>query len=245
MTRGFFPLKLICKQMFIQLGMVFVGMSSVLAEGIIIKSFGHSSLLVKGAGHSILLNPFKPVGCAKGLSQPNVNADLILASSELADEGYWKKKGVVFVNPGSYRFRGLSLEGFSTFHDRLGGRRFGYGTFWQWTQGGVNFAHLGGIAGPLDSQDKILLGRPDVLFIGVGGGAKVYDAKEATKVVQELNPKIVIPVQYVRGKRPKNCDQTGIQPFLDENKGLETRKVGKMFKVPSRLPEKTIINLMR
>ena len=149
------------------------------------------------------------------------------------------------MKPGSYRIRGLNLEGFSTFHDRLGGRRFGYGTFWQWTQGGVNFAHLGGVAGPLDSQHRLLLGRPDVLFIGVGGGAKVYNAKEAATVVQELNPKIVIPVQYVRrGKTPKNCDQTGIKPFLDATGGIESRKVGEMFTLPRRLPEKTIINLM-
>ncbi len=247
MTLGYLQLRSIWKKLFISLGLIYGFGSPAIAGGIVIKSFGHSSLLVKGAGHSVLLNPFKAIGCAKGLREPNVKADVILASSELADEGFWKKKyrSVFFVKPGSYRIRGLSLEGFSTFHDRLGGRRFGYGTFWQWTQGGVNFAHLGGIAGPLDSQDKILLGRPDVLFIGVGGGAKVYNAKEAARVVEDLNPKIVIPVQYVRrGMTPKNCDQTGIQPFLDATQGIKNKKVGKTFALPRRLPEQTIINLM-
>ena len=65
------------------------------------------------------------------MREPNVIPDIILASSELADEGYWRKKGVFFVKPGSYRIRGLTLEGFSTAHDHVGGRRFGYGTFWQ------------------------------------------------------------------------------------------------------------------
>ncbi len=244
MTSNYFQLRLFCKQIFISLGMVFAFVSPALAESIVITSFGHSSLLVRGAGHSVLLNPFKAIGCAKGLREPNVKPDLILASSNLADEGYWKKKGVFFVKPGSYRIRGLNLEGLSTFHDRLGGRRFGYGTFWQWTQGGINFAHLGGIAGPLDSQDKILLGRPDVLFLGVGGGPKIYNAEEAAQVIQELNPRIVIPVNYVRGKTPKNCNLNGIQPFLDATKDIESKKVGKVFRVPRRLPEKTIINLM-
>ncbi len=245
MTPGYFSLRLISKQLFISLGMTFAFSSPVFADTVVIKSFGHSSLLVKGAGHSVLLNPFKAVGCAKGLLEPNVRPDIILASSKLADEGHWKKKGVFFVQPGSYRIRGLSLEGFSTFHDRLGGRRFGYGTFWQWTQGGINFAHLGGIAGPLDSEDKSLLGRPDVLFIGVGGGSKVYNGKEAAQVIKELNPRIVIPVQYVRRRKtPKNCDQTGIEPFLNATQGIESRKVGRMFKLPNRLPEKTIIHLM-
>ena len=91
----------------------------------------------------------------------------------------------------------------------------------------------------------MLLGRPDVLFIGVGGGAKVFTAKKAAKIVDELNPRIVIPVQYVRRRKSPNCDQTDIQPFLDVMKNLETIKSGKNYVLPSKLPERTIINLMK
>ena len=91
----------------------------------------------------------------------------------------------------------------------------------------------------------MLLGRPDVLFIGVGGGAKVFTAKKAAKIVDELNPRIVIPVQYIRGEKPSNCDQTNIEPFLDVMKNLETIKSGTKYVLPSKLPEKTIINLMQ
>ena len=244
MITKFLRFQSIFKQVSMSFAMVLSFIAPSFAEALEIKSFGHSSFLIRGGGHSVLLNPFKAVGCAKGLREPNVIPDIILASSELADEGYWRKKGVFFVKPGSYRIRGLTLEGFSTAHDHVGGRRFGYGTFWQWTQGGINFAHLGGIAGSLDPQDKLLLGRPDVLFIGVGGGAKVFTAKKAAKIVDELNPRIVIPVQYIRGKKPSNCDQTDIQPFLDVMKNLETIKSGTNYQLPSKLPERTIINLM-
>ena len=245
MITKFLRFQSIFKQVSMSFAMVLSLIAPSFAEVLEIKSFGHSSFLIRGGGHSVLLNPFKAVGCAKGLREPNVIPDIILASSELADEGYWKKKGVFFVKPGSYRIRGLTLEGFSTAHDHVGGRRFGYGTFWQWTQGGINFAHLGGIAGSLDPQDKLLLGRPDVLFIGVGGGAKVFTAKKAAKIVDELNPRIVIPAQYVRGKKPSNCDLTNIEPFLDVMKNLETIKSGTQYVLPSKLPETTIINLMK
>ena len=56
-----------------------------------ITSFGHSAVLIKGGGHSILLNPFKAIGCASGLEEPNVGADIVLASSNLPDEGFWKR----------------------------------------------------------------------------------------------------------------------------------------------------------
>ena len=245
MITKFLRFQSIFQQVSISFAMVFSLTAPTFAEVLEIKSFGHSSFLIRGGGHSVLLNPFKAVGCAKGLREPNVIPDIVLASSELADEGYWRKEGVFFVKPGSYRIRGLSLEGFSAAHDHVGGRRFGYGTFWQWTQGGINFAHLGGIAGSLEPQDKLLLGRPDVLFIGVGGGAKVFTAKKAAKIVDELNPRIVIPVQYIRGKKPSTCDQTNIDPFLDVMKNLETIKSGANYLLPSKLPERTIINLMQ
>ena len=91
-----------------------------------------------------MLNPFKAVGCASGLAEPRIKAKVILASSQLSDEGARIARGKFLVEPGSYRIRGLNLEGFSAPHDRLGGRRFGQTTLWRWQQGGLNFAHLGG-----------------------------------------------------------------------------------------------------
>lgn len=202
-------------------------------------------MLIKGGGHSVLLNPFKAVGCAEGLSEPkNVSADVVLASSELADEGNRNVRGLFLSEPGSYRIRDLALEGFTAPHDRFGGRRYGLATAWQWVQGGVNFVHLGGSVSPIRFQEKLLVGRPDVLVIAVGGGAKVYNAREAAAVVKYLNPKIVIPVQYVRGTNPSSCDQTGIEPFLEAMEGIQVRDVGKTFNVRGKISDELVIKLM-
>lgn len=215
-----------------------------LAEGVAIKNYGHSALLVKGGGKRILLNPFQAVACAQGLSEPRVKADLIFASSELADEGARIAEGIFFVQPGSYLVDDFSFEGFHVPHDRMGGRRFGNATVWTWEQGGMKFAHLGGSASSLTLENKLLLGRPDVLIIAVGGGAKVYNGQEAAIVVNELKPKIVIPVQYVRGDIPSNCDQTGIQPFLDAMNGIKVKKVGSSVNLSSKKSDETSIYLM-
>ncbi|WP_320668350.1 MBL fold metallo-hydrolase [Prochlorococcus sp. MIT 1307] len=218
-----------------------------MAGGVRITNHGHSSLLIKGGGQSVLLNPFKAVGCAAGLKEPRLTANVILASSELADEGARVAKGVFLVKPGSYRVNGLALEGFTAPHDRFGGRRYGLATLWVWNQGGLRFAHLGGSAAPLSGEDKVLLGRPDVLIIAVGGGAKVYDGIEAAKVVRDLRPKRVIPVHYQRGTNTSlsNCDQGGVQPFLDAMQGNEVRKVGKTLYLKNKLSDQTVINVMR
>jgi len=79
--------------------------TSLLARNLLIKSLGHSSFLINSAEKSILINPFKAIGCASNLKEPKeVNADLILASSRLPDEGYNPNNQLMFVEPGIYQF---------------------------------------------------------------------------------------------------------------------------------------------
>ena len=217
----------------------------VRAAGVTVTNYGHSALLIRGGGQSVMVNPFRAVGCAKGLAEPRVNATVILASSELPDEGARIGGGTYLAKPGSYRVGGLNIEGFAAPHDRVGGRRFGQATIWRWQQGGLNFAHLGGTAATLSGEDKVLLGRPDVLIIGVGGGGKVYNGEEAAAVVRALNPRRVIPVQYVNGEAPSGCDLSDVQPFLDAMSGTEVRKVGPNLNLPGNLGDNTVIDVMR
>ena len=220
--------------------------SPVFADSLLIKSFGHSSFLISGEEQSVLLNPFKAVGCASDLAEQNISADIILASSLLPDEGAKTAKGLFLVKPGSYRIKGLSLEGFSSPHDRVRGRRFGMSTLWRWKQNGLTFAHLGGAASPLTIQQRLLIGNPDVLFIAVGGGAKVYNAQEAANVVEVLKPKIVIPVQYQRKRKVKNlsCDQQGVEPFIEVLKDYKVKKVGRKYMLKKQILKKKSILLM-
>ena len=214
--------------------------------GVSISSYGQRALLIQGGGQSVLLNPYKAVGCAAGLPEPRVKAGVVLASSELADEG---ARGIAtgrfLVAPGSYKLGGLNLEGFASPHDRMEGRRFGNATIWRWQQGGLDFAHVGATAGPISGADRVLLGRPDVLIIGVGGGSKIYDGQEAAAVVKQLNPKRVIPVQYVNGDAPANCDQEGVQPFLEAMGGSTVVNPGRSIDLPANLPDTTVITVLR
>ena len=69
------------KKFFLLILFVFLMPSSAMAGDLLLKSFGHSSFLIQGRRKSVLLNPFKAVGCASGLNEPKgENADFILAS---------------------------------------------------------------------------------------------------------------------------------------------------------------------
>ena len=64
-------------------------------------------------------------------------------------------------------------------------------TVWSWEQNNLKIVHMGGAAGEMDINSQIILSRPDILFISIGGGLKSYNGSEASDVVKKLNPSIV------------------------------------------------------
>ena len=217
--------------------------SNALADNLLIKSYGHSNFLIKGDGKSIILNPYKSVGCASNLKNARVSdADFILASSRLADEGYNPSNLLMFVDPGSYKYDGIFLNGIQVPHDRLEGRRFGMATVWTWKQSDLRIVHMTGAAGKINFKDKILLSNPDILFISIGGGDKSYDGKEAADIIRVLKPKIIIPAHYLSNKKlPDNCKFTNSDLFIKNMSDFKIKKVGKSFNINFKtVKDKTI-----
>ncbi len=201
--------------------------ANILAENLRLKSFGHSSFLIEGGGQSVLLNPFKSIGCTARLEEvKNEKFDFILASSRLADEGFNPNDRLIFVDPGVYKVKDNILNGIEIHHDRFGGRRFGMATVWIWEQNNFKIVHMGGAAGEIDVNDKILLARPDLLFISIGGGPKTYNGLEAAEIVNSLKPKLVVPVHFLNdNNKDSGCQFSDENTFLDKIKGYEVQYV--------------------
>ena len=231
------------KKNFIFVLFLFLIPSSAMAENLLLRSFGHGSFLVKGRDTSVLLNPFKAVGCASDLKEPKgVNADFILASSLLADEGYNHDDQLMFVNPGIYKFEEIVLNGIEVPHDRVGGRRFGMATVWSWEQNNLKIVHMGGAAGDIDINSQIMLSRPDILFISIGGGIKSYDGKEASDLVKILKPSIVVPVHFLKGKNNIiNCDFSNADLFLENMQDFKVQYVNQSFEINTKRIDKDTI----
>ena len=217
--------------------------SSILAEDLYIKSYGHSNFLIEGDGKSIILNPYKSVGCASNLKKAKLSgADFILASSRLADEGYNPSNSLMFVDPGSYKYNEILFQGVPIAHDRFGGRRFGMATVWTWRQSNLKIVHMTGAAGKINFKDKILLSKPDILFISIGGGDKSYNSSEAIEIIKELQPKIIIPAHFLPiNKLPDNCQFTSSDLFLKNIKGFKIKNLRNSLKINSnKISDKTI-----
>jgi len=200
------------------------------ADGVTVQYLGHTCFLFTGNGLKVLVNPYQTVGCTAGYALPDLQPDVVLISSFLLDEGaveLVKGNPEVISQRGTHRFGELEFKGFSLAHDRENGRRFGNNIAWRWTQGGVNILHLGGAAGELATEDKILLSGSDILLAPVGGGIKAYNPQEARKVVKTLNPRMVIPTHYrTAAANKENCDIAPVDEFLSLAGDLEVAEVG-------------------
>lgn len=198
--------------------------------GLSIQWLGHTCFLFTSREGRILVNPFRPSGCTAGYRRPNMMAELVLLSSRLLDEGALdvvKGNPRVLYQPGVFTIESFDkVQGIRTLHDRKDGRQFGVNVAWRWRQAGIDIVHLGGIAAPLDDEVKILLGKPDLLLIPVGGTDRSFDAELARQAIEVLQPRMVVPTQYKTQAADENCDLAGVDPFLKLFKDEDIRQLG-------------------
>lgn len=216
-----------------------------------IKWLGHTAFLFSTENHRILVNPFKTVGCTAGYPSPEVRADLVMISSQLFDEG----GGVanlpndprVLFEPGLYQFRLLEIQGISMPHDREGGRRFGQNVAWLWEQAGLKILHLGGAAAPLEFDQKVLIGKPDVVILPVGGGMKAYTPDLAKEALETLQPKLVIPSHYLTTAADEtSCDLVEIGQFtqLLDPRSVQNIDSNTITITSNSLPQEMTVKIM-
>lgn len=208
-----------------------------------IQWLGHTCFLFSGDGLRILVNPFDTLGCTAGYPAPLVEADLVLISSQLLDEGgaVGRLPGSpqVLFEPGVYRFGGKQIQGISVPHDRQNGRRFGQNVIWFWQQAGVRVLHLGGAAAPIEIEQRILIGRPDIAFIPVGGGPKAYNPQEARQAMDALNPRLVVPTHYrTAAADEQTCDIEPLDEFIQLVQEVPVEIVGSTIALtPGAIPQ--------
>lgn len=211
------------------------------SNALTVKALGHTCFLFTGGGRRILVNPFRSIGCTAGYRSPKVNADLVLISSQLLDEGAIETvpgNPRLLYEPGAYQFQGMQVQGITIDKDRLGGKRFGTNVAWKWNQAGINILHLGGVASAISLEQKILMGTPDILFLPVGGGPKAYTPTEAKQALQVLNPKLVVPMHYrTQAADATTCDIVPLDEFLTVMDGTKVNRSGDSIALtPGNLP---------
>ena len=164
-----------------------------------IKWYGHAAFLITSdQGVRIVLDPYESGAFGGALTYGKISdpADVVLVSHDHADHNDAKS---VPGNPeivkgfGPKTAKGISFKGISTYHDPSKGSERGPNTIFAFTLDGIRVCHLGDLGHILSDKDLAEIGPVDILFIPVGGYFTI-DPKEATRVADQIRPKVLIPM---------------------------------------------------
>jgi len=91
--------------------------------------------------------------------------------------------------------KGVRVRTVGTYHDDAQGGKRGKNVIFVFDVDGLRVAHLGDLGHPLSPEQIKDVGPVDVILIPVGGFYTI-DAKAAVEVVNQLNPKVVVPMHF-------------------------------------------------
>jgi L-ascorbate metabolism protein UlaG (beta-lactamase superfamily) len=175
-----------------------------------------------------------PFDASYGLKPPRLKADIVTISHAHHDHDNVSAimaNPFVINGPGEYEIKGIFVYGLPGYHDKKQGAERGLITMYLIEMEDISLAHLGDLGCPLNDEQLEKLEGVDILMIPVGGRYTI-DAKEAVEVINQIEPRIVIPMHYkIPGLKFKNpidpvdnfCKEMGIKKI----EGLDKLKIAK------------------
>ena len=154
----------------------------------IIRWNGHSCFTVETAQGTVVLDPYAP-DSVPGLPALDLKGDAVLCSHGHADHSAADQ---VTLSGGTCA---VAVEEIPCYHDKVQGAKRGPNTIRILAAEGMRVAHLGDLGHPLDLEQVEKLKKLDALMIPVGGFFTI-DAAQAKEIVEELKPRVVIPMHY-------------------------------------------------
>lgn len=171
--------------------------------------YGQACFKLKGKNASVVIDPFDPD--FTGIKLPkDLSGDVVLSTHEHKDHSNVEVvtnpaggkqslptgKPMIFKQAGEYEVSGVVITGISSFHDRSNGSQRGVNIIFHIMFDGLNLVHLGDLGQEKLTEEQIAqIGQTDILFVPVGSIFTI-DAKTASEIVSQLEPKIIIPMHY-------------------------------------------------
>jgi len=139
-----------------------------------------------------------------GLKLPRLSADIVTVSHEHKDHNNYsaikkikgKKEPFLINGPGEYEISNVFIYGIPSFHDNSQGKDRGQNMIYIIKAENIVIGHLGDLGQKeLTPKQLEIMNSIDILLIPVGGKYTI-DAKESTKIISQIEPRIVIPMHY-------------------------------------------------
>ncbi|MEA2583211.1 MAG: hypothetical protein QOF33_1296 [Thermomicrobiales bacterium] len=206
--------------------------------------FGHSCFRIKAREATVLTDP---VGRVTGYAMPKQTADIVTVSHDHpghANLDAVKPEYKLVNGPGEYELHEVFITGIRTYHDDKKGKERGYSTVYLIEVEGMVICHLGDLGHALSEEQAEAMAGCDVLLVPAGGGT-VLDPAGVVEVIGQLEPKIVIPMQYATEIGDTNlggvdafCKLLGVElPAAEDKLIIRQSELGEAMRVVVLKPE--------
>lgn len=206
--------------------------------------FGHSCFRIKAREATVLTDP---VGRVTGYAMPKQQVDIVTLSHDHpghANLDAVRPEYQLVKGPGEYELHEVFITGIRTYHDDEKGKKFGYNTVYLIELEGMVICHLGDLGHALTEEQAEAMAGSDVLLVPAGGGT-VLDPVRAAEVISQLEPKIVIPMQFATDIGDKSldgvdafCKQLGVEmPAPEDKLVLRQSDIGEAMRLVILTPE--------
>jgi L-ascorbate metabolism protein UlaG (beta-lactamase superfamily) len=196
-----------------------------------ISWLGQSCFKIQSKDTTIITDPY---GESIGRKlPPRLNADIVTVSHQHEDHNNTTAlSGTPFIidTPGEYEIKGVFIQGIPAAHDDKNGAERGTSTIYLFNFEEIKLAHLGDLGAVLTDEQLEKLEGVDILLVPVGG-VYTIDGKQAAEVVNQIEPRIVIPMHYaIPGLKyklhsiDKFCDEMGVKTNGAEEKFRISKK---------------------
>lgn len=205
----------------------------------IITYLGHAAfLIITQNGTRIITDPYNAAHYGDSFRYRAIEetADIVTVSHQHDDHSFAGIKGEprYFNEIGHWDLDSVAIDGYTSFHDDLQGKKRGANIIFVIHADGLSLAHLGDLGHRLSPEQVRTIASVDILLIPVGGTYTI-DAAAARDIVAMIKPKIVIPMHY----RTDRCSFP-IQPADDFTRGVDFQKFSAPVKIDIQgLPDST------
>lgn len=209
----------------------------------IIEYLGHSCFHLRAAsGITVLIDPYDG---SVGPAVPSRRADYTLIT-----HAHFDHDNLSAVVGATRVVQGSGARGDARFpvravlaaHDAVGGRERGMINMMVFEMDGVRVAHLSDVGHLLDAAQVAEIGPVDVVLVPVGGPPYTVDGPTARKVVDQLKPRIAIPMHYMTATTRRGAFPiAGVDPFLEGCSNIERKRDGILEVTRGTLPTRFTI----
>lgn len=212
-----------------------------------IKWYGHAAFrITTDNGIRIIIDPYESGAFGGALSYGKITdeADIVLSSHDHDDHNCTKDIKGTFTKidkAGLYEEKGIKIKAISTHHDQSKGKERGDNLVFIIETDDLRVSHMGDLGHIIERGTMDEIGRIDVLLLPVGGFYTI-DANEASRVIDEIKPLVIIPMHFKTDK----CDFpiAKVDDFIAGKEAVKAAKSSEIEITKSGLPSKPEIIIM-